>query len=209
MTSPADFDRLYAGDPDPWQVATSWYERRKIDITLASLRRRRHRLTWDAGCGIGELTAALARRSDRVVASDCSARAVELTRARTGDRPNVLVCESRLPDAPCDLDERPDLIVLSEVLYYLTPAERHATYDLVDARAEADADLVLIHWGPATDDARCSGLTAFNEASTALNARGWGRLVTHTDTEFLLGLFSRDVPDEVGGRDDDTAHNWR
>ena len=53
-----------------------------------------------------------------------------------------------------------------------------------------------------TEGATCSGLAAFNEASSELNARGWGRLVTHTDAEFLIGLFSKDIPDEVGGRDD-------
>lgn len=198
----ADFDRLYTGDPDPWQVATSWYERRKIDVVLACLRRRRYGFAWDAGCGTGELAAALTDRTHTLLASDASAAASDLTRDRlTGT--GGLVETSALPDRPAGLvgPARPDLVVLSEVLYYLSPQDRAATYALVDEVAAPDADLVLVHWTPLADDATCSGLTAFNEATAALNARGWGRLVSHTDAEFLVGLFSRDVPDEVGGRE--------
>ena len=39
MTTPRtpDFDALYASDADPWQVESSWYERLKRAILLASL----------------------------------------------------------------------------------------------------------------------------------------------------------------------------
>ena len=33
------------------------------------------------------------------------------------------------------------------------------------------------------------------------------RLVTHIDPEFVLGLFSADIPEHVGGRDGDPSHN--
>ncbi|MDO5628042.1 MAG: class I SAM-dependent methyltransferase [Mobilicoccus sp.] len=200
MTTVPDFDRLYAGDPDPWQVATSWYERRKIDIVLACLRRRRYRLAWDAGCGTGELAAALTTRCDHVVATDASPAATALAGARLADT-GAHVQTSALPSRPA-LDA-PDLIVLSEVLYYLDHDDRAATYDLIDAVAASDADLVLVHWMPRADDAHTSGVAAFNEASAALNARGWGRLITHTDAEFLVGLFSTDIPDDVGGREEE------
>lgn len=202
MTTTEEFDSLYAGDPDPWQVASSWYERRKIEIVLACLRRPRHGFVWDAGCGTGELTAALAARADRVLATDPSAQAVELATARLADAAEVRLERSTLPARPEALTDPPDLVVLSEVLYYLSAADRRATYALLDEVSRPETDLAIVHWGPTTEGATCSGLAAFNEASSELNARGWGRLVTHTDAEFLIGLFSKDIPDEVGGRDD-------
>jgi len=32
-----DFESMYRADSDPWQVQTSWYERRKLAVLLASL----------------------------------------------------------------------------------------------------------------------------------------------------------------------------
>lgn len=200
MSGP-DFDELYRDDADPWQVATSWYERRKIAVVLATLRRPRYALAWDAGCGTGELAAALAPRVDEVVATDLSAVASALTTDRTAGVAEVRAQRSSLPARPPMLTGRPDLVLLSEVLYYLSPEDREATYVLVDEIAAPDADLVLVHWGPLADDAELTGIAAFNEAAAALNARGWGRIVLHADAEFVLGLFSRDIPDAVGGRD--------
>ena len=200
MSTP-DFDRMYADDPDPWQVATSWYERRKIAIVLASLRRPHYGYAWDAGCGTGELAAGLAGRADAVLATDASGEAVALATTRLAEFDHVRLARSPLPARQEALDRAPDLVVVSEVLYYLDADDRAATYALVDDVAAPDADLVLVNWGPHPDDAHVSGLEAFNEASEALAARGWGRVVTHSDAEFLLGVFSRDVPGDVGGRD--------
>ncbi|WP_226913225.1 methyltransferase domain-containing protein [Gephyromycinifex aptenodytis] len=198
MSIAPDFDSMYAADPDPWEVATSWYERRKIDIALASLRRQRYRFAWDAACGTGELASHLAGRCERVLATDMSAVAVSLSTRRLQPLPQVSVTQSHLPSKPTALEERPDLIVLSEVMYYLPPADRAATYALVDEVAAPEADLLLVNWAPQPEDAYASGLAVFNEANDTLNALGWGRLVTHTDIEFVLGCWSRDLPETIG-----------
>ncbi|HYI57876.1 MAG TPA: hypothetical protein VEX66_06885 [Microlunatus sp.] len=36
MVDVPDFDALYRQDPDPWGVASSFYERRKLQIVLAA-----------------------------------------------------------------------------------------------------------------------------------------------------------------------------
>lgn len=36
------FEQMYQADPDPWQVASRWYERRKRDLLLAALPRERY-----------------------------------------------------------------------------------------------------------------------------------------------------------------------
>ncbi len=204
MVTIPDFDRMYEHDPDPWRVATSWYERRKIDVVMSCLRRDRYRLAWDAACGTGELTAALADRSDAVIASDASPRACDLTGARCRGLPNVHVECSALPEVPVALGRiagpgiGPDLVVLSEFLYYLDDEQRALSGDRVAQVAAPGADIVAVHWSPQPDDARESGVHVQRELDEALLTRGWSRLVAHRDIEFMLTLWSTDVPSHIG-----------
>ena len=41
MGNEPDFDAMYDADPDPWEVETSWYERRKLAVLLHRLWRTR------------------------------------------------------------------------------------------------------------------------------------------------------------------------
>jgi hypothetical protein len=45
-TGVPDFEAMYRRDEDPWRVETSWYERRKLAVLLASLPRERYRRGW-------------------------------------------------------------------------------------------------------------------------------------------------------------------
>ena len=47
------FEGIYADGPDPWGFETSEYERRKYDLTLAALPRRRYARALEPGCSIG------------------------------------------------------------------------------------------------------------------------------------------------------------
>ena len=121
------FDALYAADPDPWDFATSAYEREKYDATIAALGERRFARGLEVGCSIGVLTERLAARCDTLVAVDVAQAAVDAARARLAARPGVDVRRESLPE------EWPegtfDLIVASEVLYYFdraTPGRRAA-----------------------------------------------------------------------------------
>src|ERR1700709_1012342 len=55
----ARFSRTY----DPWNFSTSWYEQRKIILTLAALPRNTYRNAFELGCANGVLTAELAHRA--------------------------------------------------------------------------------------------------------------------------------------------------
>ena len=142
----AEFEALYRGDLDPWGMETSAYEGAKYDATLAALPRDRYRSGLEVGCSIGVLTMRLATRCDRLLALDVSETA--LRRAR--ERPGAERVEWRRAEVPGDWPSGPrDLIVLSEVLYFLEPDEvrevaRLAARDLVSGGA-----LLLVHWlGP-------------------------------------------------------------
>jgi trans-aconitate methyltransferase len=121
----AHFESMHRQDPDPWNFRSSWYERRKYAITIATLPQEHYRQVWEPGCSIGELTQLLAGRADEVDASDVSSTAVAVAQQATAALPGVRVRQATLPAPPPRRDY--DLIVLSEVLYYLPDDERELT----------------------------------------------------------------------------------
>ena len=98
-----DFDAIYRADPDPFEVRSSFYEARKLDLLLACLARPTYATAWDPACGVGELAARLASRCDLVLASDASLEAVRLTSARCADLPAVTVVHQALHPALRDV----------------------------------------------------------------------------------------------------------
>jgi protein-L-isoaspartate O-methyltransferase len=145
------FDRMYATSVDPWQLATRWYEQRKYAITLSMLPRRRYRHAFEPGCSIGTLTALLAQRCDHVTAIDVAAAALEIADVRLradGCRDGV---QDRVTLSRGSLDQPwppgPfDLLVLSEVAYYL---EEELLAELLRRgcpRFARGATVVAAHW---------------------------------------------------------------
>lgn len=139
----AYFQRMYARDPDPWRFADRWYEQRRYSLTLAILRSRRYRSGFEAGCSIGLLSAALAARCDRLLCTDLVAAAVARTRDRLAGQPHVRVSREALPAWP---PGGFDLVVLSEVLYYLTDDELTSVSRDARDSLEPGGDLVCAHW---------------------------------------------------------------
>lgn len=219
MSTTPDFEEMYRADPDPWEVGTSWYERRKTALVMAMLRREKYRLAWDPACGTGDLAVELATRCERLVCSDLSETACDLTRARLTEAEVALIAPggeaavglARLPSAvaiveQCELPARPaalaeakpDLVVLSEFLYYLDEEQRSRTWKLLDDVCDDSTDIVAVHWGPEPEQAHLSGSAAQRELNAHLGERGWWRLVTHTDIEFVVALWSKDIPTQIG-----------
>ncbi|WP_188195049.1 SAM-dependent methyltransferase [Nonomuraea sp. SYSU D8015] len=141
--TPAYFDARYAAAADPWNLATSWYERHKYDVTLASLPNERYALAYEPACSIGVLTRGLAARCDRLLAVDCAADAVAAAARAVADLPHVHVARAVLPeDLP---EERFDLIVLSEFLYYLSLRDLELLVDRVIDALLPGGHLVCVH----------------------------------------------------------------
>lgn len=150
-TAPADtgtgtgyFEAAYARRDDPWRLATRWYEERKRALTLAVLPAARYGSALEIGCSVGVLTAALAPRCDRLLATDLVDAAVTTARTRVADQPHVRVVQhdarTGVPDGPHDL------VVLSEVGYYLARDELVALAGRVrDALADGGT-VVACHW---------------------------------------------------------------
>ena len=145
---PDYFKGMYATDPDPWRFATSAYERDKYAATLAALPRSHYLSALDVGCSIGVFTRQLCRRCDALIGLDVVPSVLDAARARCADCPNA---SFRLAAVPGEWpDGRFDLIVISEVAYYLDRADLARLVARVEGALLPDADIVLVHWLGAT-----------------------------------------------------------
>jgi LmbE family N-acetylglucosaminyl deacetylase len=137
-------DDLHRDEADPWGVDERWYEQRKRDLTLAVLPRRRFARGLEVGCSTGALAERLAGRCDELVAVDSSPAAVERARRRLAGLRHVDVQLQQVPHAwpPGPLD----LVVVSEVAYFLSPLELRGLVDRVRASLAPDGVVVLCHW---------------------------------------------------------------
>jgi len=138
------FDALYRQHPDPWNFETSAYEANKYAASLAALGGRRYARGLEIGCSIGVLTRSLATAVDRLFAIDISAIPLETAAGRNRDLTNITFEVGALPHA---LPVGPfDLIVLSEVLYYLSPADLDTAAAAVLRALSPGGDVLMVHW---------------------------------------------------------------
>ena len=143
-TSSEFFDQKYRADTDPWGFATSAYELGRYEATMRALTHRRYERAFEPGCAIGVLTARLAEICGHVDAMDISETAVERTRERCKNLPNVDTTCGALPGfIPAG---NFDLVVLSEVGYYFEEAVlRRMAQQLAD-RICTSGVLLAAHW---------------------------------------------------------------
>ena len=178
MTPPPDshatdrlpyFESLYDGNEDPYGLRTRWYEERKRNVLL----------------GAGELTVALAARCDTVLAADFNAGAVASARKRTAGLANVRIASHQLPgDWP--RDEAPfDLIVVSELGYFLEAPAMESLAELCAATMTPEGVLVACDWRP--DFAERALPT--DAVHGAFARTGLARMVRHVEDDFLLELW--------------------
>lgn len=154
---PAYFDAMYARKNDPWDFATSPYERAKYAATLGALANARFASAFEVGCSIGVLTRLLANQCDRLLAVDVAEAALAQARRRCADLGHVAFERLQVPDQwP---QQSYDLIVLSEVLYYMSREDVLHTAQRSRASLSPHGTVLLVHYILPTDYP-CSGDTA-------------------------------------------------
>lgn len=157
VDSRAHLTRLYERAEDPWNLEGSPYEAAKRRATLAALPRERYRFCFEPGCSIGVLTAELARVADRVEAWEPVARPLALARDRAaalersgGVAPGrIRLSQDALTASgpePRFGPEGADLLVLSEMLYFIPHDELDAIVGALVDRAAPGAHVVAVHW---------------------------------------------------------------
>lgn len=151
---PGYFERLYQSDPDPWRFATSGYEREKYAATVAALPRARFTRGFEVGCSIGVLTRQLAARCGSLLAVDVAETALAQARERCADLGHVAFAHMAVPG------EWPegafDLVLFSEVLYYLGLDGIAEAARRTCACLEPGGTVLLVNWRGVTDGA-CPG----------------------------------------------------
>lgn len=186
------FDRMYAHAADPWQLESRWYEKRKYDITTALLPYPRYRHAFEPGCSIGVLTERLVARCDHVTSSDVAVAALDAAHRRLSDRRirhRVTLLRGSLddpwPTTPFDL------VVLSEVCYYLQPSTLRAVLDREVPRLGHPTTVVAAHWRHDVEEYPMNG----DHANDVIGAtEGLHHLGGYRDADVVIDVF-----DNAGG----------
>jgi cyclopropane fatty-acyl-phospholipid synthase-like methyltransferase len=182
----ADFEARYRADQDPWGYRVRTYEREKYQATLEACGPGDFASALELGASIGVFSALLAPRCHALTTIDLAPSAVAAARDRLASHPHARPLLGTLPQ---DLPEGAyDLVVASEILYYLTEADLRETLARLEEVMLPDARLVAVHWRPAGPDrwldaAKVHGL---------LRAQPWLEQVRSGGTdEYRLDVFRR------------------
>jgi SAM-dependent methyltransferase len=142
----AEFERRYRRDGDPWGYRSSVYELAKYDATLSACGPGPFRSALELGGSIGVFSAGLAQRCTALTTIDCSPTAVSAARAQLAGFPQAHAVVGEIPDAIGH--GRHDLVVASEILYYLDDDALTATLERLDDVLVAGGRMVAVHWRP-------------------------------------------------------------
>ncbi len=144
--SSADFEARYKANPDPWGYESSEYERRKYDATLEVCGNGPYDRALELGSSIGVFSARLAPRCHALMTVDAAPSAVADARRRLAGMPTVQVLGGAIPAAIPEGSF--DLVVASEILYYLEPDALAATLARLRDSLATRGRLVAVHWRP-------------------------------------------------------------
>lgn len=179
------FDTLYGERDDPWLLRERWYERRKRALTLAMLPEARYARAYEPGCANGELTVELASRCDWLLAADLNAQAVGRARLRVAQQAHVHVEQRAVPDEwP---DGAFDLIVLSEIAYYLDTHQQAQLAQCLNRSVTTNGVVIACHWRQPIEGWSRTG----DDVHAQLRSDLHGSLLAHyEDDDMLIDVWS-------------------
>jgi SAM-dependent methyltransferase len=181
-----DFERRYRAYGDPWGYRSSSYERAKYAATLQACGPGPFEAALELGGSIGVFSARLAPRCRSLTTLDFSPTATRAARAELAAYPHVRVLDGAIPEALPDGGF--DLVVASEILYYLDAGAFAATLKAIERGLTPGGRLVCVHWctpGPERP------LTA-EQVHAQVRAQPWLHWVRSEATaEYLLDVLER------------------
>jgi cyclopropane fatty-acyl-phospholipid synthase-like methyltransferase len=175
-----DFEERYRADPDPWGYLSSEYERDKYAATLSACGPGPFASALELGGSIGVFSAQLAPHAASLTTIDGAPTAVAMARRRLAPFPNARALLGMIPD---DLPDGPfDLVVASEVLYYLSVGAVERTLARLHEVMLPGARLVAVHWRPAGPERPLDARTVHD----LLREQEWLAPVVRADTDDYL-----------------------
>lgn len=140
----AGFEATFAADPDPWQTFANRDEALKRTAILHAMGVGPWGRVLEIAAGNGSNSAAIAPRALRLDATEATTAGTRLVRqaiAARGKRARAvrLAVPGRFPR------QRYDIVVVAELLYYLSPAAMQATARDVANVLRPGSTLVLAH----------------------------------------------------------------
>ena len=144
------FDEVYDVNTDPWNFETSVYEKAKYLVSMQALDKIMYKNVFEVGCSIGILSEMLAIRTENLLAVDASEAPLAKARHRLMKYPNVVIEKMNVP---AEFITTPsDLIVLSEVAYYLNNDDLKILREKTIQQLEKGGQLLMVHWTPFVHD---------------------------------------------------------
>lgn len=194
------FQDIYASADDPWRLAERWYEERKYALTMAMLPDSRYRHAFEPGCSVGVLTEKLTERCDHVTSWDVAQAPLDATRERlrrSGRLDQVTLTASSLdtawPVGPFDL------VVVSEVAYYLHAETLRRVFDRECAQLATGATIIAAHWRHRVEDYPLTG----DEANALIGATPDVFAIAHyDDADVVIDVWTKGRSESVAERTD-------
>ena len=137
-----DLEQISQADADRWSYDSSPYP--TVVATLEGCGPGPFVSALELGGAIGVFTELLAPRCERLTRIDVAATAAAMARRRLAEFPGVDVVRGSIPDAIPDREY--DLVVASEILYYLPAEDFERTLAVIRARLMPGGRLVAVHW---------------------------------------------------------------
>jgi SAM-dependent methyltransferase len=140
------FFQHFFDEGDPFGFDVNTVEQLKFRRTLAVCGDGPLGRVLEVGCAVGSFTELLAPRATDVLALDVSPAAVEQVTRRLRDYPNV---RGQAMAIPAEFPEGTfDLVVASDVLYYLTVKDVQLCLEKIEAAVAEGGALVAVHYVP-------------------------------------------------------------
>lgn len=176
---PGFFDHFF-DEGDPFGFDVNPEERLKFQRTLEVCGAQAQGRVLELGCAVGSFTEILAPRAAAVLAVDVAEGAVEQVRRRLAGQTHV---ESRAVAIPSEFPDGPfDLVVASDVLYYLPVEELKHCLRRIEASLDRGGALVAVHYVP-----RMGSVLNGDEAHDVLTEHTTLRHAMAERTEFGTG----------------------
>jgi SAM-dependent methyltransferase len=146
LTKPQLIDQFFDSGGDPFGFDENPDEQIKFRRTLEVCGDGNLGRVLEIGCAVGSFTELLAPRATDLLAIDVSEAAIQQARKRMNGHPHVHL-EARA--LPADFPDGPfDLIIASDVLYYLTVDDLATCLTLIERRLAPGGAMVAVHYIP-------------------------------------------------------------